>query len=231
MRIDRPYRQILGHPLDEPQRQEERRRTSKTDPTVARQAGDVELERVHELVPQNVVRLGQGAGKRKHDTSLQHLRHTTRRLAELSEDGIGLLEVGVAGVQDQRLATLELVIQQAADASIPALRHAAGFPDDALHLGVVVDVEVLGLEDLGIEGLVLNLVATEVLSIGRFRQSGGSQQERQKEEQCPRDERATCHIVPPWSEGSAPSEKNTAPHVRLRSIPAPADRVSHRRPA
>ena len=205
--IDRADRQVFGHPLDEPQRKQERRRAAKTDTALARQACDVKLERVNELVPDHVIRLVEGAREWKHDASLQDLRHTARGLADLPEHRVGLLEIGMAGVQDQGLSTLELVVQQTAQASIPALRHAARLPDDVFHLGVVVNVEMLGLQDLGIESLVLDLVATEVLRRRGIRQDGRPQQERQKEEQCPRNERATCHVVPPWSEGVAPPEK------------------------
>jgi serine/threonine-protein kinase RIO1 len=56
------------------------------------------------------------------------------------------------------------VIEHPFEPRVPALGHPRGNFDSLLLLRVVVDVEVIGLQDLEIEVLVLDLVAAEVLS-------------------------------------------------------------------
>ena len=57
---------------------------------------------------------------------------------------VGLLEVRMRGVQNQRLAAAELMAQQLGQPRIPSLRHPRGELNGGLFLGVVVNVEVLG---------------------------------------------------------------------------------------
>jgi hypothetical protein len=184
--VHRADGQVLGHPLDEPQWQQQRGRAAEAYSSLPREAGYIELKCVHELVPEHVVRLVQRAREGKHDPSFQDFRDTARGFAELPEHCVRLLEVRVAGVQDQGLLTVELVVQETAYASVPSFGHATGLADDGLHLGIVIDVEVLGLEHLRIESLVLDLVAAEVLGIRGRRQDDRAQQQRQKKEKCPR---------------------------------------------
>ena len=58
-------------------------------------------------------------------------------------DDVGLLELGLGGVEDERLPAGQLVVQHGAQAGVPALGHPAGELAGALLFGVVVDVEVL----------------------------------------------------------------------------------------
>jgi len=60
----------------------------------------------------------------------------------------------------------ELMVQQPREARVPALGHLAGQLGGLLLLRVVMNVEVLGAEDLEIVGLVADLVAAEVLRLG-----------------------------------------------------------------
>ena len=62
---------------------------------------------------------------------------------------------------------LQLMIEQLGQARVPALGHARRHPGRVFLFRVVVDVEVVGLQDLEVEVLVLNLVPAEVAALCR----------------------------------------------------------------
>ena len=164
-------REVFGHPLHHPQRQ----LGHAAQPASAPRLGDVVLEGVHQLVAEHVVGVVIGARQRHDDAILQRLGHTAGALADEAREGVGLLEIGMVGVQDDRLGPLELVLEGASQPLVPALGHAGGVLDGDCSLVVVVDVEVGGLHDPEIEGVVLHLVPPEVLSFDRC----GQEQDRQ----------------------------------------------------
>src|SRR4029453_19153033 len=65
------------------------------------------------------------------------------------------------------LTVAQLMIEQPGEARVPALSEARRHPRRVLFFRVVIDVEVIGLQDLEVELLVLNLVATEVGTLCR----------------------------------------------------------------
>ena len=79
--VDGAHRQVLGHAFHEPQRVAHDRRYAGADDAAAL-ACDVELERVHQLVTQYVVGLGERAREWEHDTALEDLGHTAGALAD-----------------------------------------------------------------------------------------------------------------------------------------------------
>jgi hypothetical protein len=120
-------------------------------------------KRVHELVADHVVGVGERAAERQHDAPSARLGDAARAFAEGATDHVGLLEVARGRVEDQWLAAAQRVIEQLGQARVPALGHARRQRHAGFFLRVVVDVEVLGLQDLEVEGLVLHLVLAEVL--------------------------------------------------------------------
>ena len=72
--------------------------------------------------------------------------------------------------------SLELVVQDRREPGVGALRHPGGVERGLPLHGVEVDVEVLGLDDLEVERLVLDLVLAEVL--GRQRAPGRQSSEQ-----------------------------------------------------
>ena len=163
VRIHGAEREVLRHPLDEPQRQARGARDA--EPPLAL-PGDVELEGVHQLVANHVVRLRERPGERQHDAALEDLRHPARALTQLSRNRVRLLEIRVAGVQDQGLAPVQLVLEELGEAGVPALRQAPRLLGRRPLGRIVVHVEVVGLEDFEGEVPVLDLVASEVLGGG-----------------------------------------------------------------
>src|SRR5437867_3603286 len=49
----------------------------------------------------------------QHDAPFEELGHAAGAFAELTFDGVGLLEIGVAGVEDQRLPAVQFVVENA----------------------------------------------------------------------------------------------------------------------
>ena len=162
---------VLGHALDHEQRQAHELREA---PGPLR---EVVLELVDELVAEHVVGFGVGPGHRQHDALAGALRDALRALADVGD--VGLPEVRVVGVEDDRLALVELVLQDGREAVVPALGHPRHVARGLVHALVVVDVEVLGLEDPEVEVVVADLVAAEVLGLGGGRQ-GGEQSDHQE---------------------------------------------------
>ena len=75
-------------------------------------AGDVILEGVGELVPDDVIEIGERAADGENDPAPQRLGHAAGAFAEVALDRIGLPELGRAGVEDQRLPPVELVAEE-----------------------------------------------------------------------------------------------------------------------
>src|SRR5204862_1449999 len=97
-------------------------------------------------------------------------------------DHIGLLEVGLRCVQDDRLAALELVVEDPRQPRVCALGHARGVERAAPFVTVVIDVKVLGLDRLEVERPVLDLVLPEVLGRqGEREGEGRSAKERHEQ--------------------------------------------------
>src|SRR5260221_2658779 len=105
---------------------------------------------------------------------------------------VRLLHIRAGGVDDDRLATLELVVQDARQARVAALRHPRGVEGGGALFGIVVDLEVLGLDDFEVEGAVLDLVLPEL------RREGTSAQRRERPNRCQRSA-DTSHAPYPFA--------------------------------
>jgi hypothetical protein len=95
--------------------------------------------------------------------------------------------MSVAGVQDDRDAAIERMIEDRREARVPALGHSRRLLHGVALLGVIVNVEVRRLENAELEPVVLNLVAPEVLRADRDR---GQQQSGERE----KDTSAGCEM-------------------------------------
>ena len=143
---------------------------------------DVVLERVDQLVADHVIGFGEAGAGGQHDAAAQAFGDAAGAFAHQRGDDVGLLEVRMAGVEHERLPAAEMMIEHARQAGVPALRHARHVIGERLLFFVVIDVEVLGLERLEVEGVVLDLVPSEVL---RFGGRDASRQTRYRKQQDP----------------------------------------------
>ena len=160
-RIDRAARQVFRHAFHEPERRVHAHQCLHAGAGAAA-AVHVVLELVHHLVLEDVLELGVGAGERQHGAMLEELRDAAQPLARRVDD-VRLLEVGLRRVENDRLPALELVMQDPGQPGVGTLRHARGVEGADALVGIIVDVEVLGLNRLEVEVAVLHLVLAEVL--------------------------------------------------------------------
>ena len=135
---------------------------------------DVELKRVDELVADHVIGVGERTAERQDDAAPQRLGDAAGAFAELALNRVGLLEVGMRRVQHERLAAAQLVREQLLEPRVPPFRHPRRDVDPFTLVRVVVDVEVLGLQNLKIELLVLDLV------LPKYCADAGAAQRRQR---------------------------------------------------
>ena len=174
-RIDAAFREVLGHAFHDPQRHHLQIETA---PVAGDARGNVELEHVHHFVADDVIVLGVVAGQRQDHAIHERIGESARPFADHFRRGGGLLEVGGVRVESDRLAR-ERVVERARKARVPAL----GLASDVVHhvrfTVVVINVEVLGLEDLEVEVLPLHLVAAEVLCV-----QGCGSEEKKEESDC-----------------------------------------------
>ena len=78
------------------------------------------------------------------------------------------------------------MLKQAGEALVPTFPHARGVFDGFPFFGIEVDIEVGRLQDLEVEGLVLDLVAPEVLAGRRAGKcdKGKNRRKRGSERRC-----------------------------------------------
>jgi hypothetical protein len=89
---------------------------------------------------------------RRQDHAIEHrFRHSPRAFVELLGDDVRLLEVRLIGVEDDRLALAERVIEQRGQSRVPPLEHARRVLGRRLFGRVIVDVEVRCAQDFEFE--------------------------------------------------------------------------------
>ena len=161
--IDRTERQVLGHAFHEPQRwiDGHERLHAGAGPAAAEH---IVLELVDHLVLEHVLEFGIRPGEGEHGAVLEEFRDASQPFARGVYD-VGLLKVGLGRVQDDRLAALKLMVEDAREPGVGAFRHARRIERAGTLIRIVVDVEVFGLNGLEVETPVLHLVLTEILRV------------------------------------------------------------------
>ena len=204
--VDRSHREILRHAFHEPQ--------GRVDVHVGLDAGadatpaeHVVLELVHHFVADDVLQLFVRARERQHHAVLEELGEAARLLAHVPRGGVGLLEVGLRCVENDGLAALELMVQHPRQPGVPPLGDARAVQCRRPLGRIVIDFEVLGLDDVEVEGLVLHLVLPEVLRHERRR---AEQRERRHD---PTDASHDHHPFDPPS-GAPAASTGASPHRR-----------------
>ncbi len=122
---------------------------------------------MNQLMSDNVVQVPKCPAGGKHDPAAEGLRNPASALADSPAYCVGLLELRCAGVEDQRLAAGQLVVEDARQPGVPPFRHPCCMDCGGFLRRIEVDVEVLGLEHPEVEALVLDFVSAEVLGVER----------------------------------------------------------------
>ena len=143
-----------------------------------------------ELVADDVIGVGERSAERQHDAAAQRLGDAAGALAELALNRVGLLEVRMRRVEHERLPSAQLVPEEPLEARVPAFRHPRGDVDPFTLFRVVVDVEMLGLQDLKIE-----LSCTEPCCGRSIAPTQAAWRRRTRRTRCARRERPSLKIM------------------------------------
>src|SRR5688500_8560677 len=139
---------------------------------------------MHKLVAENMVSFGERSCQWQHHSALEPLGDASGAFSDHAADDVRLFEVGVRGIQYERLTRAHLVLEDARQSCVPPLGHAADAGGSLALFLVEIDVEVVGLEHLEFEIFVLHLVPTEVL---RLRRRGGREEQENDRQTGERD--------------------------------------------
>src|SRR6185369_4103579 len=119
-----------------------------------------------ELVSDDVVCVGDRPAERQDDAPPERFGDAAGSFTQLALDRVGLLKVCVRRIQDERLASAQLMGEELLEPGVPTF----GKPGRDIHailLGwIVVNVEVIGFQNSKVKFLVLNFVLAEILSSG-----------------------------------------------------------------
>ena len=154
-----PQRIVFRHAFHEPKRQ--------TAHVHACLGGIIKLEGVDQLVSQDMMRDTVIRCQRHHDPFLNGLGQAAHAAGNESRHDIGLPEIGVVGIENERFAIAfgKLMIGDAGKSVLPALGHSGHVGHEGPHFGIIEDAKVVGFDLFEIEGLVLDFVATELLRV------------------------------------------------------------------
>ena len=150
----------VGQTLGDPQR---------VVPADQRLRDDVELEDVRQFVRDRAVEQVRRLVERQQHPVARRLGKRRDPLAHRARDDVLLLEIDVRLEDDQRHLERQVVLEVRADRLVGALGVAGHTLEVRLHLGVVVDLEVVRGVDLPVEIAVVDQVLPEIRNERRCR--------------------------------------------------------------
>ena len=80
------------------------------------------------------------------------------------------------------LAAAQVMVEEPGIPLVPALGHLGRDADGGFFLGIEIDVEMFGLQDLIVEFLILDLVPAEILAERRLQKEAQAEEERRQNE-------------------------------------------------
>ena len=125
----------------------------------------VEHDGVDHFMLDDVVEVRVASFERKHDAVLEDFRETADAFMERQADDVGLLELGMGIVQDDRNPGAQLVPHRGGNALVHDFHIARGEAGDQIGALGKVDVEMFSAVIRPFELVVLHLVLPEGLSV------------------------------------------------------------------
>jgi hypothetical protein len=146
---------------------------------------DRELEDVDQLVVDHVLEFRVGARVRKHHAPLRELGESLHALGEEAGADVGLLEVLVRGIDDQRDRLRDLVLEFPLEVLIAVLGERERQAGERLLLRVIEDLHVLAAQRLPLKRVVVDLVLAERerLGVGKGRRRNTERDREQTNEE------------------------------------------------
>jgi len=211
--------EVLGHAFHEPQRRI-------IVAVLARLLHDLaqllQHECVHHFVAGHVPEGGVLPGEGYGDTPLHEVGETARVLGDEIRENVGFLETVVGVVEDEGDTVPEIDSEHLAQLEVRLLHHGRHVEDQVGVAGIVVYIDVLGLENLPVAVLIDDLVLAE----GVLRVRCGGNNER-GEYEC--REKLSCHtaqIVISPSKFTATGPSMTTPVAPSGALAKPTLRIS-----
>ena len=163
-----PRGEELGEPFGPPQRHPGLPETRVAPERLRREA---QLVDVHELVTDRMPEFGVAAAERQRDAALEKLGDTKQPFGRNERQDVGLLEIAVRRVDNERNASSNCVIETALKRIVTLFGVRQRHPPQLFFFGIVIEVDMLAAQHAPIKAAVLNLVLPEVAVLGR--QEGG----------------------------------------------------------
>ena len=126
-----------------------------------------QLKDVGEFVAERVAELGQASPERQGDAALEEIGGAKQPLGRRERQDIGLLEVDVRGVDDERNPDADIVPELERQGVVARLGIGQRDGREIRFRGVVVQVDVRALQYAPVEPAVLDLVLVEGEELGR----------------------------------------------------------------
>ena len=120
---------------------------------------------MHKLVPDDMGKLLHRTLEGNDHASLEELKKTTDPFRDEPGRDVRLLEMEMRAVENKRDAVGDIMVELLLEMFVTLLREERPALREFLHLGVIINVEVLGAENLPFKFRVLDLVATEVIKL------------------------------------------------------------------
>ena len=148
-----------------------------------RLAEQAQLEHVDQLVTQRMAEVGVAAGERQGHAAFQEFGGAEQPLGRHEREDVGLLEVSVRGIDDQRHSAADRVREPPLQHVVALLSVGERDPSQLFFFGIVVEVHVLAAEHAPVEAPILDLVLAEVPELRRGRRGEPRQQDDRGGEQ------------------------------------------------
>jgi hypothetical protein len=159
---------------------------------VSQHPGDLAVHKdMDKLVADDMAELRHGAVCRNDNPSLQEFEESADPLGDESACRVGLLEMEMGAVEDEGDASPEGMVELDFKVTEGLFGEGCASLGEILHLRVVIDVEMCGLQDMPGKIRVLDLISTE---IEYLRERGACAQEEKEEEEW----RETSHSGGPF---------------------------------
>ena len=131
-------------------------------PVIEQDAVDLAVhEDMNQLVPDDVAKIPHRTVVWNDDAPFEKLEETADAFRDKVGRRVRLLEVKVRAVKNERDAIEDVMIELLLEHAITLFGKVCTALREILHLRIIIDVEVFGLEDMPIEISILDFIAAE----------------------------------------------------------------------
>jgi len=133
-------------------------------------------EDVYQLVADHMPKIPHRAVVRDDDSTFEELKEPSDTFRDKAGSGVGLLEVEMRAVKNERDAVADVVVELLFKDLVALFRKERSALGEVFHFGIVIDVEVVSFQNMPVEIGVLDFIASE---IEKLRRCGGDKKKTQ----------------------------------------------------